>query len=204
MNILIAGCGTVGSTLAMKMSRAGHTVCIVDRNAETFNNLDDDFDGMTVVGNPIDQDVLRRCGIEGCDAVAAVTTFDNVNVVLSQVAKEVFHIQKVLTRIYDPTREPVFASMGLQIICPTALTVDSAVELLTGNSVMQYVDYGGRAISLSLESQMDLQEVNKSEDRVPVAIIHEDKTITLIKKGRNLKMQKGDRLVTAHIVIGEA
>ena len=203
MNILIAGCGTVGSTLAMKMSREGHTVSVVDRDSQSFQKLEDDFDGMTVVGNPIDQDVLRRCGIEGCDAVAAVTTFDNVNVVLSQVAKEVFHIPKVLTRIYDPTREPVFASMGLQIICPTALTVDSAIELLTGNRVMQYSDYGGRALGLSLESKMDLSDVYRSRDRVPVAVIHSDKTITLMTKGKFVKMQKGDKLVTAHIVNGE-
>ena len=204
MNILIAGCGTVGSTLAMKMSRLGHTVCVVDRNAETFNNLDDDFDGMTVVGNPIDQDVLRRCGIEGCDAVAAVTTFDNVNVVLSQVAKEVFGIKKVLTRIYDPQRQPVFAEMGLEIICPTALTVDSAIELLTGNQVVQYADYGGRFVSLSLEADMNLKDVHKYDDRVPVAIVHSDQTITLLKWGTHTRMRKGDRLMTAHIVTGEA
>lgn len=194
----------MGSTLAMKMSRLGHTVCVVDRNPETFNNLDDDFDGMTVVGNPIDQDVLRRCGIEGCDAVAAVTAYDNVNVVLSQVAKEVFSIEKVLTRIYDPQRQTVFADMGLQIICPTALTVDSAVELLTGNQVVQYADYGGRSISLSLEDETHIRDIYKSEDRVPVAIVHSDQTISLVKWGKNTRMRKGDKIITAHIVKGEA
>ncbi len=204
MNILIAGCGTVGSTLAMKMSRLGHTVCVVDRNSETFNNLDDDFDGMTVVGNPIDQDVLRRCGIEGCDAVAAVTAYDNVNVVLSQVAKEVFKIEKVLTRIYDPQRQTVFSDMGLQIICPTALTVDSAIEMLTGNQVVQYADYAGRSISLSLEGETHMRDIYKSEDRVPVAIVHSDQTISLVRWGKSTRMRKGDRIITAHIVKGEA
>lgn len=109
---------------------------------------------------------------------------------------------KVLTRIYDPSREPVFASMGLQIMCPTALTVDSAIELLTGNSVMHYSDYGEHALGLSLEPNADFSDIYKCRDRVPVAVIHLDNTITLMTRGKFVKMQKGDKLVTAHIVNG--
>lgn len=87
------------------------------REEESFEKLGAAFTGLTFVGNIIDLDVLRRAGIEGCDAVAAVTNSDNVNVMISQIARDIFSIPRVLTRVYDPDRERIFAQFGLHTIC---------------------------------------------------------------------------------------
>lgn len=80
MNVLIIGCGRVGSRLAMTMERQGHTVSVVDRDIRSFRLLDSDFEGFTTAGVPIDDEVLRSAGIESCDALAAVTQDDNTNI----------------------------------------------------------------------------------------------------------------------------
>lgn len=203
MNLLIVGCGKVGASLAMIMSNLGHTVSIVDRSSESFDLLSKTFTGFTLSGNAIDQDVLRRAGIEGCDAVAAVTTSDNVNVMVSQVAKEIFGVKKVLTRIYNPAREPVFAAMGLHIICPTSLTVDSATEALTGRDSVQYIEYGGKAMAISIEPAATLTDTATMTSRVPIGLLHVDGSISLLNQMNNSVAIASDRLITAHIVDGE-
>ena len=112
MNILVVGCGKVGARLASVLSREGHDVSIVDRFEESFEMLSDDFEGFKTCGVPIDQDVLRRAGIENCDALAAVSPDDNVNIMVRQLAREIFHVPQVLARIYDPAREDVFSHFG--------------------------------------------------------------------------------------------
>lgn len=145
MNILIAGCGRVGSTLARELNARGHEVSIIDREEKNFERLGSDFQGITIRGNGIDTEVLRRAGIEGCDAVAAMTTSDNVNIMVGQMAQAMFGIEKVLTRVYDPERERIFAQFGLPTICPTLLTVDAALAALTEHEATRYITMLGQA-----------------------------------------------------------
>ncbi|MEG0570900.1 MAG: NAD-binding protein, partial [Oscillospiraceae bacterium] len=105
MNIMVVGCGKVGSRLALALCEDGHDVSVVDRYESSFELLGSAFSGFTTIGVPIDQDVLKRAGIEDCDAVAAVSSDDNVNIMVSQLAHEIFKVPTVLARIYDPKRE---------------------------------------------------------------------------------------------------
>ena len=121
MNVVIVGCGRVGSTLAASLDRAGHTVSIVDQDSQAFARLPDEFHGHTIVGTGIDEDVLRRAGADRADAFAAVMTADNRNIMAAQVAKHVFNVQRVVCRIYDPLREETYRALGLETICPTTI-----------------------------------------------------------------------------------
>lgn len=124
MNIIIIGCGKVGSRIAQVLSDDGHDVVVVSNDRDEFKALKHDFDGITVTGVPIDQDILKQAGIESADALAAVTPDDNVNIMACQVAREIFKVPRVIARIYNPEREQVFHHFGLDTICPTNLTVD--------------------------------------------------------------------------------
>jgi len=124
MQLIIVGCGKVGSKFAQVMSAEGHDVVIIDNDSDSFKILDPEFTGITITGIPIDQDVLKRAGIETADALAAVTPDDNINIMTCQVAKEIFKVPNVIARIYDPAREQVFHQFGLDTICPTNLTVE--------------------------------------------------------------------------------
>src|SRR5437763_431188 len=102
------GCGRVGARVAAQMARSGHEVTVLDINGEAFEKLDPDFPGMTLVGNGIDTDTLRRAGIERADAFIACTQGDNRNIMSSQIAQHIFNVPKVVTRIYDPLRQDTF------------------------------------------------------------------------------------------------
>jgi len=121
VKIVILGCGRVGATLAGMMSRAGHTVSVIDQSSDAFQRLSPDFQGTTFVGNGVDEDILVRAGIREADAFVAVTNGDNRNIMASQIAKEIFKVKKVVCRIYDPMRDETYRELGLETICPTLI-----------------------------------------------------------------------------------
>lgn len=137
MNIVILGCGRVGAKLAQQMEEAGNAVTVIDSRSDAFARLGNKFHGDTVLGNGVDADVLRRAGIEQADAFAAVTNGDNRNIMASQIAKEIFHVKKVVCRIYDPLRERTFKELGLETICPTILISNLVADAIAGNSKEQ-------------------------------------------------------------------
>ncbi|HLI28194.1 MAG TPA: TrkA family potassium uptake protein [Chloroflexota bacterium] len=130
MYVIIMGCGRVGARLARLLTEAGHEVLVLDVNSHAFWRLGADFKGRTMVGNGIDQDVLRRAGIERADAFAAVTQGDNRNIMAAQMAKYIFRVPRVVTRIYDPIRQDTYAALGLRAISPTVLGAEAILQAL--------------------------------------------------------------------------
>ena len=113
------GCGRVGAELATLLDREGQEVTILDIDPDAFGQLPADFKGSCIVGNGIDQDVLRRIGLAEADAFVAVTPGDNRNVMACQIAKHIFGVPRVVCRIFDPIREELYHSLGLETISPT-------------------------------------------------------------------------------------
>lgn len=200
MNLLIAGCGTVGAELAEKMCGKGHSVSVIDNHSESFEKLGGDFSGYTVTGNAIDLDQLRKAGIESCDAVAAMTSSDNVNAMLSQIAKEVFKIEKVFTRIYDTERAQIFAQFGLHTVCPTALTVDFAANALTSRDTIRHVSLGGQTFKLCCRALpataqgKEISQLEHNQGEVAVGLLHPNSTATLAGEG-SCTVSAGDKLL---------
>lgn len=132
MFVMIMGCGRVGARLANLLESTGHQVLIIDTNPGAFARLGSDFKGTTMVGNGIDTEFLRRSGIEKADAFVACTQGDNRNIMASQIAREIYQVPKVLTRIYDPMRKDTFALLGLDAISPTVIGASLFYTHLTG------------------------------------------------------------------------
>lgn len=145
MKAIILGCGRVGSTLARMLADEGHDVTVIDRTSEAFRRLGRKFPGARQVGQGTDMDVLRRAGIENADVFVAVTDGDNRNIMASQIAKFVFNVPKVLTRIYDPSRADAYQQMGIQTICTTSIAAGLLHDLSLGvpvdDLVMQFQAY---------------------------------------------------------------
>jgi trk system potassium uptake protein TrkA len=138
VKIVIVGCGRVGSTLARRLVAEGHQVSVIDENVSSFGRLGEDFGGQMVVGSGIDEEVLRRAGIEGADCFASVTNGDNRNIMAAQIAQEVFKVPRVVTRIYDPIRADVYREIGLETVCPTTIGAGILHEFfMTGRNVAQ-------------------------------------------------------------------
>lgn len=119
MKTVIMGCGRVGAELATLLDREGQEVVILDIDPDAFGQLPDGFKGSCVVGNGIDQDVLRRIGLAEADAFVAVTPGDNRNVMACQIAKHIFGVPRVVCRIFDPIRQELYRNLGMETISPT-------------------------------------------------------------------------------------
>jgi len=112
------------------MSDEGNEVTIIDQNAASFARLGDGFRGTALVGNGIDEDMLKRAGIEEAEAFAALTNGDNRNIMAAQMAQKVFNVKRVVCRIYDPIRFEVYHSLGLGCICPTIVGSEGVHKIL--------------------------------------------------------------------------
>jgi trk system potassium uptake protein TrkA len=130
--IIVVGCGRLGSILANRLSRLGSSVVVIDRDEAAFANLSTEFSGFQVIGDAAELAVLRRAKIEKADCLLAATRHDNVNLMVAQVAKKVFHVPKVVARVFDPSREAVYRKFGVETICPTALSSEAFLCALGG------------------------------------------------------------------------
>ena len=118
------------------LERIGHDISVVEKDPEQLKRLDafDDytFHGTALVGDPTDPDTLRRGGVENCDAVAAVSEDDSVNLMAAQIAKSIFRREKVICRVSDPHLQVLYhKTYELETICPTVLTEQAVFRALS-------------------------------------------------------------------------
>jgi trk system potassium uptake protein TrkA len=139
MYVVIMGCGRVGARLATLLVNAGHEVMVLDTNSSAFSRLGPNFRGATMVGNGIDVDVLEKVEIKRADAFAALTQGDNRNIMASQIAKHIFEVPRVVTRIYDPIRQETYCTLGLEAVSPTIIGAKVFYSLLTGEESQENV-----------------------------------------------------------------
>jgi trk system potassium uptake protein TrkA len=133
MFVLIVGCGRVGSAIAKQMLSEGYEVSVLDEDPEAIALLNrgqtetwEETGGRFTVGTALEIDALLEAGIEQADAFVASTDGDNTNLVIAQVARRRFNVERVVVRVLDPYRAKWYAEQGLQTICPT----QTAIELL--------------------------------------------------------------------------
>lgn len=139
------GCGRVGSTLAIDLQKAGHTVSVIDQNREAFRRLGADFNGRTIAGVGFDRDTLLEAGIEKADAFAAVSNGDNSNILAARVARENFDVKNVVARIYDPGRAEIYQRLGIPTVATVLWTTDQIMRrLLPQGSRSEWQDASGK------------------------------------------------------------
>jgi len=130
MNIIIIGCGRLGAGLAEALSRRDIEVIVVDRDPAAFDRLGPGFRGRTVPGRAVERETLIAAGIERADGLAAVTASDEVNVVAARLARRLFHVPRVVARLYDPRKEDVYRRLGILTMSPATWGISRIVELL--------------------------------------------------------------------------
>lgn len=128
MRVIILGCGRTGSLLASLLDAAQHDVTVIDWQAGSFSRLTDEFSGRAMQGNGVDQDVLRSAGIESADVFVAATSGDNRNIMASQIARHIFRVPKVISRIKDPSRAELYRKLGIEVDCRTEVGAQRVLE----------------------------------------------------------------------------
>ncbi len=147
MRVLIVGCGRVGVELALSLHKE-HAVTVIDPDPRSFDRLGSQFLGRTVQGEGLDRDALIRAGIESADAVAAVTASDNVNVIVARVAREIFHVKRVATRLYNPRRLPIYEELDVQTVASSSWGAHRIEQLLVHPVLQSVVSAGSGEVQV--------------------------------------------------------
>ena len=175
MYIIIVGCGRVGSELAKLLSGEGHDVVVVDREQKSFDRLGNTFNGITLVGNGFDLELLRHAGAEKADALCSVTNGDNTNLITAQVARKIFKVPKVIARVYDPQRANLYDALGLDILSGTilfaAMIRDKIVESRFSSYLIESKDVG--VIEIEVKGDLtgkQVQQINVPGELMVVAV----------------------------------
>ena len=154
-NVIVIGCGRVGSQLATLLSEHGANVTVVDVNAEAFSELGKSFNGSTVQGLGYDEDVLQEAGIQTCDVLAAVTQNDNANLMTAEVARRIFGVDHTIVRLYNANRERAYMQLGIDFVCGTSLVAEELFSKIVsghGNHLDTFGEFEILRFSLSLTS----------------------------------------------------
>jgi trk system potassium uptake protein TrkA len=156
VHVVIMGCGRVGSSLAIELEAAGHTVSVIDQAREAFRRLGPNFKGRTVTGVGFDRDTLLEAGIQEADAFAAVSNGDNSNILAARVARETYGVHNVVARIYDPGRAEIYQRLGI----PTVATVLWATDQI----LRRLAPEGSRSEWRDATGMVQLCEVHPQDD----------------------------------------
>jgi trk system potassium uptake protein len=148
MRTIVMGCGRVGSQVSLLLSRAGHDVTIIDPSAENLALVGEDFPGKLIQGVGFDRKILVEAGIENADAFAATGQSDNVNIVSARIARNIFHVPRVVARLYDPKRAEIYRRLGLQTISMISWGSERIYEMLIHSSFDPLISFGTGEVSI--------------------------------------------------------
>lgn len=164
-NIIVVGCGRVGSRLALMLSNHDNNVCVIDKNPEAFEQLGRDFNGSTFPGVGYDEEVLIKAGIEECDFVAAVTQSDNANLMVVEIAQRLYNVPNAVARLYNSTHERAYLQLGIDYVCGTNLVAEEIFSKITsgvGDHVGTFADFELLQFALDL-NQHNMKSVKVSD-----------------------------------------
>lgn len=198
MNIIIVGYGRVGASLASLLG-ASNSVSVVDNDPEAISKVDQEFIGRAVLGVGYDEDALIKAGIEECDALAVVTSSDNVNLMTSEVARQLFGVPHVIARLISPDRFGVYKQLGLDYVCDTEIVAEEIAAKIRSHRAHHLDTFGQYEImsfALKTEEDMTVEQIESLGD-IQVSLIEHEGVVT--RAGRHALVSDGDTLlVVAH------
>jgi trk system potassium uptake protein TrkA len=148
MNVIIMGCGRVGERVAHLMTAEGHNVIVIDYDQHALDRLGENFRGTKIKGIGFDRDTLIKAGIEYAEAFVTTSSSDNANIVAARIARTIFHVPRVIARLYDPRRAEIYRRLGLVTISSTDWGAERIHELLTHADLNAVMTFGNGEVSL--------------------------------------------------------
>jgi trk system potassium uptake protein TrkA len=201
MHIVIVGCGRVGAALTVELSKAGHSVAVIDKRSDAFDRLPPGFHARTLVGTGFDRELLEQAGIREAGAFVAVTNGDNSNIVSARVAREHFHVPKVIARIYDPRRAEIYEKLSIPTVA-SARWAATQIEFLLfhGREELKESFAGGSLVHLQREVPDHLVGKPASTLEVPgkIEVVGVDRGGTGFIPMEDSTFQQGD---VAHFIL---
>lgn len=197
MKAIIIGCGKLGSGLALQLVQRGHKVTIIDMVPEAFRLLGSNFGGETMAGIGFDREVLEKAQIKTADAVIACSKSDQVNALIGRIARNIYRVPHVISRLYDPRQAEIYRTLGIQTISTTTWGVQRALAMLSYSqfdSMMTIGNNNVEVVRIEVPALLVGRTVNE------VTAIGEIQVIS-ITRGNNAFLPTLGTILQAHDVI---
>jgi trk system potassium uptake protein TrkA len=149
------------------MDEKGHDVAVIDADERVRERLGPRFRGTVVVGVGFDRDVLERAGIQTADAFAATSSSDNANVIAARIARNIYHVPRVVARLFDPRRAEIYRRLGLVTISSTTWGAERIYELITHADLDAVQTFGHGEVTL-IEIEAPPQLIGRMVNQVTV------------------------------------
>ena len=133
MHTIVIGCGRVGSSIARQLFKEGWDVTAIDEKEDALHRLGENWSGGFVVGHGMDISILEQAGIEDAEAVVVATDGDNTNLVIGQLARKRFKIDKTVVRVLDPARADLYQQLGLWTVSPTKTAIETLTQAVSSS-----------------------------------------------------------------------
>lgn len=206
MNVIIAGCGRLGSQLAQLLDTDGYNVTVIDKDANAFKRLKLSFKGKVVEGIAFDKETLIDAGVENADALASVTNGDNTNIVTALIAKKKFRVPIITARIYDPIRAEIYRKMGINTVAPILWGANKIKDFICHPDLFEISTFGNGEVEVLETEAAALLDGRYVKD---VMIASELNIVSIVRNGiaiiptMNTTFQKGDKVFIAATALGK-
>jgi trk system potassium uptake protein TrkA len=183
MKVIVMGCGRLGSQISLSLDKEGHEVTVIDHDANAEGRLGENFHGRVIRGVGFDKGVLTDAGIEQADAFVAASSSDNANIVAARIARTIFHVPRVVARLYDPRRAEIYQRLGLTTISSTTWGAGRILQVLTHTDLDVWDTFGRGEVSIvSLDAPSHLvgrtiNQVNMPGEAMVIAITRKNQAL---------------------------
>ncbi len=193
MKVIIVGGGRTGYNLAKRLMRTGHEPIIIEKDEDRAYELSTELDALVIHGSGSDVDVLKNAGIEKADALAALTSNDETNLMVSNLAKN-FKISRVVARANETKHADMFEDVGADVtISSITSTVGLFEKAITGPEVYGMLSLGGKAADvIEVTVARDSEAVGKSIEELDLPDLC---TIAMITRNGDLIPPRGDTVL---------
>lgn len=209
MYIVIVGAGKVGYFLAKRLCLSKHTVSIVEKDKQLCEEAAKELEALVINGDGCDPHILEEAGVNRADVVAAVTGDDEDNLIICQLAKEIFKVRRAVGRVNNPDNEHTFAELGVDVpVDSTKIIAKIIEEEVSFSDFVNLMSFKrGKLAIVRLDLPGDSPVINKQvqdiqlpPDSVLVSIVRGEEVI--VPKGNTL-LKPGDDIIALTVVGNE-
>lgn len=192
-HIIVIGCGRLGAELAVSLSQKKFSVAIVDSDYHAFERLGNNFRGQTVEGEGFDQEILRRAGIENAYGFTAVTTRDSINIITCRIARDIYHVPRVVARLYNPSRATIYQKLNLQTIASSSWGAQRVEQMMINPGLQSVYAVGNGEVHV-YEMMIPESFANK---RLQELITENEVAVTSLTRAGRAQMIKPEMVLEA-------
>ncbi len=194
MYILIVGAGKVGYFLAKRLCQGRHTVSIVDKDRLICEEIAKELEALVVNGDGCDPKILEEAGIQRADVLAAVTGDDEDNLIICQLAKEKFNLQRTVGRVNNPDNEHTFSELGIDVpVDSTKIIAKIIEEEVSFSDFVNLMSFKrGKLAIVRVDLPADSPVINKEVKDITMPL---DAVLVSIVRGEEVILPKGNTVL---------